>query len=434
MPGLHISRLTTLALLLAALGATSCSRKLSDPMAPRAIDRGLSTLDTESATGDDVVVMMVQPGVDPLELLAGSGAEIIQCESAQGLVSLRPAPTATLAQLEQTLTHDDRVLALEPERVFENAETRQRSFAFDDGLGSHQTYEEQPAASVVGLQHAHQVTRGAGVLVAILDTGVDLSHEAIAEAIAGGRDFVEGDVNPSEARNGIDDDGDGDVDEAYGHGTHVAGIVRLAAPDARLLIARVLDSDGRGSLLRVAAGVRWAVQRGARVINLSLGSLGHSVALDRALAEAEAAGVVVVASAGNWGGFEPVEFPASSSHVMAVAAVDASRAPAEFTSRGSFVALSAPGVGVRSTYPGDAYLVWSGTSMAAPFVAGTAALLRATDPGLSVADLRQRLQLTAVWIPGAPGNGMGSGCLDAASAVAPALVIDPEEPEDFRLR
>ena len=434
MPGSITSRSIAVAWLLVALGSASCSRKLTDPMAPRAIDRGLSTMDTESAGVAGPVVVMVESGTDPMDVVGGIGGEVLECQSALGLVSVRVDPAVTAEDVVLAYSQDQRVLAIEQERVFESAETRQRSFAFDDGLGSSTTYAEQPAAGVLGLTHAHQLSRGDDVVVAILDTGADLAHPALAGSILGGWDFVGRDADPSEEMNGVDDDGDGDADEAYGHGTHVAGIVHLTAPDARLLVVRVLDSDGRGSLLHVASGVRWAVRQGAQVINLSLGSLGHSAALDRALAEAEAAGVVVVVSAGNWGDFTPVEFPASSSHVIAVAAVDASRAPADFSSRGDFVALSAPGVGVRSTFPGGGYLLWSGTSMSAPFVAGTSALLFASNPDLTHSEVRQRMQGTSVPIPGAPTNGMGAGCLDAATAVAPTIAIEEPDPEEFRPR
>jgi hypothetical protein len=432
MPRLDIMRFTLVAVLL-ALVAVSCSRNPMDPVSRRANGAGTSPLDGENAGGGGPIVVMVQPGTDPMEVVASLDGTVLECHTTLGLVSLLPGPQAHHEDLVLALTQDERVLEVESERTFETAESRQRSFAFDDGLGSASAYAEQPAAGALGLGHAHTVSRGSGTLIAIIDTGADVSHPALAGSIAGGWDFIDRDADPREQLNGMDEDGDGDVDEAYGHGTHVAGIAHLVAPDAQLLILRVLDSDGRGSLLHVAAAVRWAVRNGARVINMSLGSLGHSPTLDRALAEAEAQGVLTVVSAGNWGGNTPVEFPASSPHVMAIAAVNTDHTPADFSSRGDFVELSAPGVGVRSTYPGGGYWLWSGTSMSAPFVAGAGALLAAVHPEWMLAAIRQQLGFTAAPI-GAPANGMGAGSLDVGTAVAPTLTVDEPVPEEFRPR
>src|SRR5205823_5202141 len=134
----------------------------------------------------------------------------------------------------------------------------------------------------------------------IIDTGCDLNHPDLFRSIVGGWDFVDNDASPTDVKDNIDNDRNGAIDEAFGHGTHVAGIIHLVAPDAQLLIVRVLDADGRGNMVDVAAGIRWAVNQGAKVINLSLGSSTHSGdALEHALDEAVTRGVVVVAAAGN---------------------------------------------------------------------------------------------------------------------------------------
>src|SRR5262249_18525219 len=155
-----------------------------------------------------------------------------------------------------------------------------------------------------------------------------------------------------------------------GHGTHVAGVVSVVAPDAQLLIVRVLDSEGRGSMMNVARGIRWAVANGARVINLSLGGLTRSEAVELALTEASTAGVACIAAAGNEAGPIPAEYPATSHYATAVAAIDASDILAPFSSYGDFVDICAPGVSVRSSYINAGYALWSGTSMSAPWVSG----------------------------------------------------------------
>ena len=205
-----------------------------------------------------------------------------------------------------------------------------------------------------------------------------------------------------------------------GHGTHVAGIAALVAPEAGLLIGRVLDADGRGDIFSVAAGIAWATTQGASVINMSLGMLGTSTVLEYALAQADSLGVVCVAAAGNNAGETPIEYPASSAHVLAVAAIDESDRAATFTSYGSFVAISAPGVNIRSAFTGGTYALWNGTSMAAPFVSGSVALLRALHSGWTRVPVATRLAATARSLrSGNPQlwTKLGAGALDVGDAV-----------------
>jgi subtilisin family serine protease len=234
----------------------------------------------------------------------------------------------------------------------------------------------------------------------------------------GGWDFLQEDSDPSEPPDGLDNDGDGRIDEAVGHGTHVAGIVRQVAPDAQLLIARVLNSDGVGDMLDVARAIRWAVASGARVINISLGSLSYSAAVQLALDEAQAANVVVVSSAGNWGAHDPQEYPAIAPTVLAVAALDDQGLAAPFTSYGNFVSFAAPGVAIRSTFINGGYAQWSGTSMSAPFLAGGAALLLALHPDWSPQLVKQRFATTAHTVDQPIyRNQLGAGALDLGAAL-----------------
>ena len=359
-------------------------------------------------------------GIDVVEVAAEYGATVGRQEY-WGCATLVPAPGETPASLAQRLEGDARIITSEPNGYLESPESRQQSFAFDDGLGTEQNYREQDATGAVRLTRAHQIGRGDGVLVAILDTGI-LDHPLLAGRIAMGRDFVDQDADPTDTPDQFDNDLDGHPDEALGHGTHVGGIVALTAPGARLAVARVLDADGRGDMWSVAAGIYWATARGARVINMSLGSLESSKAVQYALAGAEVAGVVNVASAGNRGSDQPREYPARSSHVLAVAAVDAQDRAAPFTSFGNHVALSAPGVGVRSTYRDGGYAIWSGTSMSAPFVSGTAALLVGLHPEWDQRQVLTRLRSTVRSLdalnPQLAGS-LGAGALDAGAALAP---------------
>jgi subtilisin family serine protease len=266
---------------------------------------------------------------------------------------------------------------------------------------------------VMGLAAAHAVSRGEGVRVAVLDTGVDLTHPQIAPRLARdgagrvlGRDFVDGDDTPAEV---------GSVGElGYGHGTHVAALVGVAAPAARLMPARVLDRAGGGNAWVLAEALAWAVDPdgdpltddGAHVINLSLGSTTPTDLLktvselvtcefddddddfadpgfdeDRARC-ASGRRAVVVAAAGNSGSDNEMIYPAAEGTPgsLAVTASNAERRLATFANWGSWIRLAAPGDALLSAVPGGGYGVWSGTSMATPLAAGAAALVMATLP------------------------------------------------------
>lgn len=417
-----------------ALIATSCSRSL--PTAPASSDAGNRHVgaDAFATQGlENQVVVSFAPGSNPAAIAAEYGAVVVASESGELMAALRPVLGQSAATLMDQLIIDGRIITAEPNQWMEPAEARQQSFAFDDGFGSLTTFAEQPAAASLRLVQAHDIATGAGVKVAIIDTGADLAHPALRRSIIGGWDFVNNDAIAGEQRDFIDNDRDGRVDEAYGHGTHVAGIVHLVAPDAQLLIARVLDADGRGDIVNVVAGVRWAMQQGAKVINLSLGTTRNTDALQHTLAEAESLGIIVVSAAGNWGNVN-IDFPGGSSHAFGIAAVDAARNTAAFSSYGSDVLLAAPGVGVRSTYPGGLYRLWSGTSMSSPFVAGTAALLAEKHPEWTMLEVRDRLRATTDPISGPNSNNFGAGALNAGSALAPDATFNPNPGVDETLR
>jgi subtilisin family serine protease len=334
--------------------------------------------------------------------------------------------------LLDALRSDPRVLSVEPNFVADTPEAFGHSWAFDDGVLDGPGYEDQGIAVRLGLDPAHGVSRGNGVLVAILDTGVNADHPLLAGRVIAGRDYVDDDTDASDRPDSYDSDLDGQVDEALGHGTHVAGIVALVAPDARILPIRVLDNDGRGSLLAIARGITYAVWRGARVINLSLGSLAQSDLLQFAIDNAIAQGAVVIASAGNWGAEEPLEYPANSRNVIAVAATDSADAAAPFTSYGPFVSVCAPGVGVRSSYWNGNTAIWSGSSMSSGFASGASALLLSVHPEWRRSDVRTRLVETATPLVGATYASMTAGRIDigAALGVVPASAEVPVPPAE----
>lgn len=238
----------------------------------------------------------------------------------------------------------------------------------------------------LGLDQTHRLVTGKGVTVAILDTGFDVDHPMLEEHLLPGIDLVDGDTNVGDHMNRRDDDGDGRIDEAHGHGTFVSGIVAQVAPDAKILPIRVLDADGVGEVYAVIEGIDAAIAAGVDVINLSFGMPYNSKPLEEAIKRARKADVVVVGAAGNEGSKDK-QYPAGIKDVIAVAAYDpAIGSVARFGSRGGWVDVSAPGVDIISSRPGGQVGSWSGSSLAAPIVAAQVALLLELDPRKAVKD------------------------------------------------
>lgn len=223
---------------------------------------------------------------------------------------------------------------------------------------------------------------GGGATIAILDTGVDRAHPDLASQLdaAGAADCVD-ESETCTAGSALDD---------AGHGTHTTGIAAAAtnngfgvagtAFSSRVMPVKVLGAGGRGSYASVTNGMLWAAQHGARVISLSLGGWFYSKTLcDAVRIVTESYHALVIASGGNDGSSSPL-YPAGCPGAIAVAATNASDRAAPWSNFGSGVFVSAPGVSIYSTYPPSSFATLSGTSMAAPAVAGLAALLFSQDP------------------------------------------------------
>lgn len=282
---------------------------------------------------------------------------------------------------------------------------------------------------------AWDLQTGSGVVVAVIDSGVDYTHPDLAANMWVNTDEVAG--------NGIDDDANGFVDDVRGwdfayddanpmddhyHGTHVAGTVAAVANNgvgvagvafnAKIMAVKGLDSMGYGGYADLAAAVIYATDNGADVINASWGGSFSDATLSNAVAYAQSHGVVFVAAAGNSdlnaAGFYPVSYPG----VIAVAASDSGDNRATFSNWGSRIDVAAPGVSIYSTFPGASYNYLSGTSMASPHVAGVAALVLSKNPSLSVVQVRDVLR-AAVDDIGAPGFDIytGNGRINALKAV-----------------
>ncbi|HMB68424.1 MAG TPA: S8 family serine peptidase, partial [bacterium] len=183
-----------------------------------------------------------------------------------------------------------------------------------------------------------------------------------------------GTMESVETCNGEDDDGDGDIDEACSHGTFVAGEVAIVAPGATIIPCRALNSDGVGSVLDVLRAMFHLAEQDCDVINLSLSLSAYHEQFEGILAGLQSRGIAVVAAAGNAGGRNPL-FPGTSPYAVGAAAVDVTNTLASFSGGGPLINLGAPGVGVRSAFLGGGTGQASGTSMAAPIISGTIALV-----------------------------------------------------------
>ncbi|HEY7224476.1 MAG TPA: type VII secretion-associated serine protease mycosin [Micromonosporaceae bacterium] len=281
---------------------------------------------------------------------------------------------------------------------------------------------------------AWPLTRGAGVTVAVIDSGVSPTHPALAGKVLTGRDFLL--------------DSTGQCDE-NGHGTLVAGIIagratvsngyRFAgvAPDATILPVRVLRDEQRSSDTslsdRIADAIGWAVDQGAEVINMSL-TTAPSPKLETAIRSALDAGVVLVAAAGNEGGTADdgqVAYPAAYDGVIAVAGTDQQDQRVSSSSSGDYVDVAAPGVRISGPSAAGAGFLYSeagGTSFAAAYVSGVAALVRANNRSLSPEEVADRIMLTAsqgrAWDP-----EIGHGVVDPARAVGVLTVATALAPQ-----
>jgi len=266
---------------------------------------------------------------------------------------------------------------------------------------------------------AWATTAGEGAVVAIIDSGVDGNHPDLAAALVPGLDTID----PSQ---------DGTVD-THGHGTAVAGVAgaRLngagmvgLAPAARIMPIRVVGSDGLASSSNVAKGILWAVDHGADVINLSLGAPESNAVLAQAVDTAMAAGVVVVAAAGNLGEQgNPVVYPAAQPGVLAVAATMQDDDAAPFSGSGSWVDIAAPGVQIMAPMAGGGHGYTHGTSMASPFVSAAAALVLSLAPDLSTEQVFTQLTTTSDDV-----GPLGFDDATGHGVVAPtAALADPPE-------
>lgn len=286
-------------------------------------------------------------------------------------------------------------------------------------------YTNQRAFVQIGLPAVQGILSGTGVTVAVLDTGIDATHPVFGARLVPGRDLVHFDDTPQD---GPEPGQPGGI--AQGHGTHVSGVIAHIAPESKIMPMRILNVDGRGNTFILAYAIEWAAMNGADVINMSLGTDCSSKVLEESVLDAQARGVIMVAAAGN-SNLDAPQCPAGDPGVLGVTAVDETDKKADFANFGAdWIDLAAPGVGITSTVPVSGsilYGTWSGTSMATPFAAGAAALLRQRFPAAQAQEIADILVGTGTNLdPFNPDyQGKLGHMLNLGSAVYPRKVFLP---------
>jgi thermitase len=404
-----------------------------------------------AAAAANRIVIKRRPGLSAAEradLRADAGVALTKTLSISGLEVVR-AQDGDRARALADLREDPDVVWAQPDRRRHAATDPMAGLLWALNNTGQSIYGSRGTADAdIDAPEAWTVTTGAGVTVAVVDTGADLGHPDLASRLLAGYDWVDGDANPTDAN---------------GHGTHVAGTIAAAengtgvvgvAPDANVIPLRVLDAEGSGWGTDVAAAFDWAGDRGVRVVNASLGADGITAAEQLAIQDHPE--TLYVVAAGN-GGVDGVgddvdttpEYPCAypEANVLCVGATDFKDRIAGFSNFGATgVDLFAPGTRIVSTFPrgftsefdsyyetGDGYEMLQGTSMATPHVAGAAALVAAANPTFSAAQIKAALMDTADPIATLAGKSVTGARLNAAAALGvaappPTDVVRPGVP------
>jgi len=371
-------------LMIAALTAATAS---ATP-APKGTKRYIVTFDAKAKKADR------DAALGKMSLKASKDISTDGDTDKEVSVSLVDVPAGQTLSTKSAKALSSRIVSIEADRRVKWIESAQVSFqaaplpSFNGAMagfnfGAAKGIVQNPMASAIAAQRKEEtwginrvhapaawpLTEGKGVKVAVIDTGIDTGHPELSGKVDGGYSAITKTENPA------------DYQDDNGHGSHVAGTIAAkkdgkgvvgVAPKARLYAVKVLDADGSGNLSDVIDGIVWAAKNKMDVANMSLGAPVDSEAMKRAVRFARGSGVVVVAAAGNSGG--SVGFPGAYEDTIAVAASDSNDKLAGFSSRGPEVDFIAPGVDVLSSKMGGGFASYSGTSMAAPHVAGLAAL------------------------------------------------------------
>ncbi|MNX58910.1 Thermophilic serine proteinase precursor [compost metagenome] len=400
----NVRKVATLSVVATALSLAGCG--VGTPFTGNTNGTPNAAVNAAAVPGE--ILVKFRPGISSNSVKAMSaqlGMKQVGSVNRLGVVTMKVTgdAKATIAKLQQ----NGNVLYAEPNYMAYASDFKVEKVVNDPRLA------EQWAINKISAPAAWDVNMGSKkTLLAIVDTGVDYNHPDLAGRVDKGYDFINNDE---------------DAMDDQGHGTHCAGIAAAGtndgvgiaglAPGVSILAVKVLSASGGGSYESVASGITYAADRGAHVISMSLGGGASSQAIQDAVNYAISKGSLVVAAMGN-NGRESKSYPAACDGVMAIGATDINDAKASFSQYGSWISVGAPGHNILSTIPGNKYAVYSGTSMATPYAAGLAALVKDTFPSLTANQIRERIEKSADDVGTAGFDKMfGHGRINAAAAV-----------------
>jgi len=382
-----------------------------------------STVDTTVTTGEDngnvshyyekeVVVKFTIPLTEAqLSELKGQ----INCTSAKkmGDTYIFVSENMQTEELIAYFRENWDISFIEPHYIYLTNEEANATFIPNDSLFSRYQWN----IPNIHVETGWNISRGSeDVVIAVLDSGVQLNHPDLQERLLQGYNVNDGSTNAA---------------DELGHGTHVAGIIGATVDNQEgiagitwfnsVLPVKVLNNSGAGSTYSVAQGIIWATDQGAKVINMSLGNYASGDFLHEAIKYAYERDVVLVAATGNDNTNRP-GYPAAYPEVFAVGATTSSKERATFSNYGDYVDVVAPGDSIASTYTGGQYAALSGTSMASPHVAALAGLIRSVNPSLTNVEVMEIMRQTATDL-GEPGYDQyyGYGEIDAQKALSTAV-------------
>lgn len=390
---------------------------------PIAISEELTTSDNSEPLVDSTnrLVVKLSQEIDPEQIAQSVEAQILRKGPLNYLTLAVPA--VRINEALKLLGQTPGVISVNPAQKLKNAELTAPQV-------TDPSYSKQWGLSKAEVQKAWELgATGAGITIATIDTGVDVNHPDLKNNLVEGYNAITGKTGLSA------------VQDNNGHGTHVAGIAAAGlngegivgvAYQAKIMPIKAMDRSGEGTDDIVADGIIWAVDHGARIINLSFGSSEETNILRDAIQYAQAKGALLIAAAGNKdasNSYASITFPAAEPGVLAVTATNSEDQLASFSLTGPQAGLAAPGVNIFSDYwqNRSGYATADGTSMASPFVAGVAALVWGLYPELTAEEVKILLENSALDI-GAPGrdSNYGFGRVNAYWAVRFA-----SKPEDL---
>jgi subtilisin family serine protease len=342
------------------------------------------------------ILIQLQPATNVASFLSEYHVRIADAQPDTMTFRLQAPDSIDMPSLCNAMQNDPRVVSAELNQVTdgggEGIGTKplpvfQLTATFD-AFGRWQVATGPGLYPQVNYKEAASLADGSGVIVAVLDNGLSLKHKPLAAMALPGWNFIDGNSNTLDLPDGKDNNKNGKVDEAAGHGTMVAGIVAQFAPGSLLLPVKVLDSDGAGNVWTMIQGIHYAVDNGARVIICTFGIGLPSKLLQEAIRDAEEHGAVVIASAGN-NDSAKAQYPAGNPRVLTIASLNADNTKASFSNYGRDIDVCAPGVNISSTFWDGTYASWSGTSFSAPMAGAEAALILERVPTLSPESVRR---------------------------------------------